>query len=345
MPYTLRLLSLVVPLLALPLSASAFEAGTTWITINPPHRGVPERVLITYPAKADGDPYTLGADALWTGVPARRNATPVAEKFPLVILSHGSGGNASALGWLSTQLAENGFIVAAPNHIHSTSGDSIPIESFKIWDRPKDVSALIDAILADPQWSKLVDPGRIGGIGFSLGGTTLMLSAGARGSLADYQAYCATMSAPESDCAWFRRGGVDFSKVDRETFDGSYKDPRLSALVAVDPGLAPAYQADSVKAIGIPTLIVNLGEGDQIPKAVRADELVKQIPGAEYAAIPGAVHLSFLAVCNPDGREVLKAYGEEDPLCDDGGDIPREILHRQMFFKIAVFLRKTLVER
>ncbi|MET0359350.1 MAG: hypothetical protein ABW055_07920, partial [Pararhizobium sp.] len=103
-PFLLPVVSPILALAAMGLSlipspAFPFEAGTRWITIDPTHRSEGERVLINYPAKADGEAYTLSADDLWTGVPARRNATPVMEKFPLVILSHGSGGNAASLGW------------------------------------------------------------------------------------------------------------------------------------------------------------------------------------------------------------------------------------------------------
>jgi predicted dienelactone hydrolase len=334
-----------VAALVTPPSASAFEAGTQWITISPPHRGEKEGVLLTYPAMADGEVYTLGADELWTGVPARRNASPVAEKFPLVVLSHGSGGNAASLGWLSTELARNGFIVAAPNHLHSTSGDSIPVESIKIWERSQDISALLDSLIADPQWSKLIDRDRIGAIGFSLGGTSVMLVAGAQASVTSFADYCKSAVGKDSGCNWFLRGGVDLSKVDPDAFDGRYRDPRLSAIVAVDPGFAMAYQPESLKAMNLPTLFVNLGEGESIMPGVRAEPLARQVPGAAYAAIPGAIHFTFLGVCNPNGADVLKRYGEEDPVCADGGDTPRVELHKQIFFKIAVFLRKNLQEK
>ncbi|MCD2175375.1 alpha/beta hydrolase family protein [Rhizobium sp. C4] len=343
-PRPLTLLIAATTLLA-SFPAAAFEAGTEWITITPPHRGAKEGVLLTYPAQADGDAYTLGADELWTGVPARRNANPVAEKFPLVVLSHGSGGNAASLGWLSTELARNGFIVAAPNHIHSTSGDSLPVESIKIWERSQDISALLDSLLADPRWSKLIDKDRIGAIGFSLGGTSVMLAAGARASLSTFADYCKNADGKDGGCNWFLRGGADLSKLDRNAFDGSYRDPRLSALVAVDPGFAMAYQPDSLKAMTLPTLFVNMGEGESIMPGVRAEPLARQVPGAAYAAIPGAIHFTFLGVCNPSGADVLKRYGEEDPVCDDGGDTPRVELHKQIFFKIAVFLRKNLQEK
>ncbi|OLP59328.1 hypothetical protein BJF93_04920 [Xaviernesmea oryzae] len=334
---------LLTPLIASP--AQAYEAGTRWITVVPAHRDQPENVLITYPALKDGTAYTLGADELWTGVPARREATPVAEKFPLVILSHGSGGNAASLGWLSTALARNGFIVAAPNHLHSTSGDSIPVESIEVWERAKDISALIDRLAEDTSWNTLIDPDRIGVIGFSLGGTTAMLSAGARASLSDFAAYCASAEGKDGGCNWFMRGGVDLAKVDETAFNGSYRDGRIHALVAVDPGFAKAFQPESLKTLGIPTFFLNLGTGEAVEPGVRAETLARNVPGAGFAAIPKAIHFTFLGVCNPDGAEVLKRYGEDDPVCSDGGDVPRSELHRQILFTVTAFLRKTLLER
>lgn len=341
----LKTAALALPLALSALPALAFEAGARWLSFQPAHRGEAENVLLIYPAEADGDAYRLGADELWTGVPARRNATPIAEKFPLVILSHGSGGNAAALGWLSTELAKNGIIVAAPNHLRTTSGDSVPAQTLRLADRAKDVPALIDHLLADPEWSRLIDPERIGGIGFSLGGTTMMMAAGMRASLDDYRAYCAEMNAPGSDCAWLRRGGVDFDRIDRDAFEAAVPEPRLKAIAAIDPGLTPAYRPESLQGITIPTLFLNLGIGDDVPRGIRADGIAKEVPGATHAGIAGAVHFSFLAICNPNGAEVLKRHGEDEPICEDGGDIPREELHKQIFFKIAVFLRKNLIER
>lgn len=340
-----KLSVLALPLCLAALPALAFEAGTRWISFTPAHRGEKENVLITYPAEADGDAFRLGADELWTGVPARRNATPVQEKFPLVILSHGSGGNAAGIGWLSTELAKNGFIVAAPNHLRTTSGDSVPAQTLRLTDRAKDIPALIDHLLADPEWSGRIDPARIGGVGFSLGGLTVLLAAGTTLSLDDYRAYCAGMTAPQSDCGWLRQGGVDFDRIDREAFEGSAPEPRLASVVAVDPGFTPAYRTESLRTIAIPSLFVNLGVGDDIPPTLRAEHIAAEVPDAAYAAIPQAVHFTFLGVCNPDGSEVLKRYGEEEPICEDGGDIPREELHKQIFFKIAVFLRRNLMER
>lgn len=62
--FLLTLLSSVVP-------TFAFEAGTEWMTIQPSHRDTPETVLITYPAKADGNAYAWCRRSV-----ARRSRSP-----------------------------------------------------------------------------------------------------------------------------------------------------------------------------------------------------------------------------------------------------------------------------
>ncbi len=335
---------LVLPLLALAGPTCAFEARTRWITITQPDSGKSERVLMTYPAKTDGEVYRLGANALWQGVPARREATPAKGKWPLVLLSHGSGGNAAGLGWVSTFLAKNGFVVASPNHAGCTSTDMAISNCIKIWNRPEDLSELLDVLLADDHWSKQIDEKRIAAMGFSLGGNSVLLMAGARMSLEAYQAYCQTMLSPQSDCTWLRRGGVDLATVDKSRFDKESRDPRISAFVAIDPGFAPGYRTDSLRTIIIPGLLLNLGVGSDVPVTLKADSLAAAIPQAEFASIAGAVHFSFLGLCNPNGAELLKAEND-DPVCDDGGNLPRQALHQQMLQRIGLFLTKTLLER
>jgi predicted dienelactone hydrolase len=181
-------------------------------------------------------------------------------------------------------------------------------------------------------------------MGFSLGGNSVLLMAGARMSLEAYQAYCQTMLSPQSDCAWLRRGGVDLATVDKSRFDKESRDPRISAFVATDPGFAPGYRTDSLRTIIIPGLLLNLGIGSDVPVTLKADSLAAAIPQAEFASIAGAVHFSFLGLCNPNGAELLKAEND-DPVCNDDDNLPRQALHQQMLQRIGLFLTKTLLER
>jgi dienelactone hydrolase len=77
-------------------------------------------------------------------------------------------------------LAQHGYIVATVEH----SGDNFADNSGLGTDgvligRERQMSALIDAVLADPALAAHIDPARIGAAGFSAGGYTALLLAGA----------------------------------------------------------------------------------------------------------------------------------------------------------------------
>src|SRR5689334_22880786 len=101
------------------------------------------------------------------------DAKPAGGRFPLLALSHGTGGSAQIMSWLARALAARGYIVAAVNHPGNNALEEYTPEGFLVWwERARDVTAMIDSLLRDRTFGGRVDPGRIGVIGFSLGGYT-----------------------------------------------------------------------------------------------------------------------------------------------------------------------------
>lgn len=332
--------------------AHAAEVGVRTITVFAPERGRDIDVTVWYPAKAGGAPLLTGDNRLFKGAPAHGDA-PVAEgRFPLVLLSHGSGSRVEGMSWLATALAEAGFVVAGPNHPGTTSGDSTPAATPRLWERTADLSALIDAFSQDAAWRATIDPARVGVVGFSLGGAAAMEIAGARADLEAYARYCDDYG--KWDCAWFAGGRgyvddkpvavekVDLRRLDKSRFEQSNRDARVRAVVAVDPGLAQAYVADSLKAIDIPLAFINLGNADAIPEAVIADRLAALVPQASYASVAEAVHFSFLPECKEGGADLLKSLGEVDPICDDPGSRTRADIHAELKQRIIDALQSSL---
>ncbi|TIQ33700.1 MAG: dienelactone hydrolase [Mesorhizobium sp.] len=330
----------------------AAEVGLREISIAAPERGRDLQVFVWYPAEAGGEAIVLGDNKAFKGVPAFKNARQLKGRFPLVVLSHGSGGRVQGMAWLATELARAGFIVAGPNHPGTTSGDSTPADTPKLWERTQDLSAVIDAMTADPTWGSVVDGDRIGVLGFSLGGAAAMEIAGARASLDAYAHYCDEYK--KWDCAWYAGGigyrndavmhvdKLDLRTIDKLRFEQSNLDRRVKAAVLVDPGLAPAYDAASLKAIAIPMDFINLGSADTIPLGVVADKLAAIAPRGTYASVQGAIHFSFLQECKPGGAELLKDAGEIDPICADGGSRSRAELHAELIGLIRSDLQRTL---
>lgn len=112
-------------------------------------------------------------------------------RLPLVIFSHGVDGCATQSRFFTEELARRGYVVVAPNHLDATCGDQEKVRPEQSFAKPKewtadtylgrrdDLRAVMDFALAEPRLGEHIDAGRVAGVGHSLGGYSLMASAGA----------------------------------------------------------------------------------------------------------------------------------------------------------------------
>ncbi len=312
----------------------------TNIKITTPARDKPVDVHIWYPTDVTGTQELIGQNALFYGFYALRDAKPKAGLLPIVVMSHGSGGNAVQMGWIATELARRGLIVVAPNHQGTTSRDSDPFQTVKVWERADDLKAVLDFIEKSPPFGLQPDMTRVASFGFSLGGFSALSLAGVQVSKAQFLDYCAK-NAGVLDCGWMQKAGVDFTAIDATKYEQSNRDPRVSITVAVDPALPLAMTDQSLQSLTMPTLIINLGEPDTIPAGMRLDEVVKRMPGANYQFIPKAHHFTFVAECSKLGEIIIGLAGE-DNICSDKGFRPRGEVHRELIKLIGDFLLEKL---
>ncbi|MGZ5195772.1 MAG: alpha/beta hydrolase family protein, partial [Ramlibacter sp.] len=108
----------------------------------------------------------------------------------LIVISHGSGGNAWVHSDLARALVQAGYIVAMPQHRADNASDpSKPgPESWKI--RPDEVSRAIDAVAQDSRFASLVAFDKVGMYGMSAGGHTALSMAGGRWSPSKFRDHC-----------------------------------------------------------------------------------------------------------------------------------------------------------
>lgn len=304
------------------------------------HRDAPLEAHFWYPTEQTGEAELIGQNALFYGFYALREATPAPGLLPVVLLSHGSGGNAVGLGWLASELARQGFIVAAVNHPGTTSGDSDPFQTVKIWERPADLSAILDRLTEQAPMGMLPDLARVGTVGFSLGGHTSLAISGAQVSKQAFIDYCAENEGL-IDCGWMQSAGVDFTTIDQSRYEARLADPRVGVTVAIDPALPRAMTQESLETIAHPVMIVNLGEVSEVPAAMRADDIAALIPGADYVALPQSWHFSFLQECSGLGRLIIGLSAEEN-ICSDQGLRDRAVLHDELSVAIGAFLELNL---
>ena len=130
----------------------------------------PLRTAIWYPAAEVSKEETL-----FGGPPDKEIFAPVtvapdaevskeSQQYPLVLLSHGTGGSAMQMMWLGYYLAARGYIVAAVNHHGNTASErKLFSQGFLLyWERVKDLQVVLDKLLADPIFGSRIDRNRIG---------------------------------------------------------------------------------------------------------------------------------------------------------------------------------------
>lgn len=337
--------SLVLGCLVSPAGAEPRAVGVMGFSFDAPHRERLVQSLLFYPAEAGGMPEWVGDNAVFRGIPLRRDAKPERAKHPLVVVSHGSGGSAANLTWLASRLAGAGFVVAVPNHQGSTSGDSKPETTIPaIWERPADISRLLDAIAASPAVGALVDGSNITALGFSLGGATMLTLAGAELRAGRLAQFCD--ENPETiGCPWLAKGNllipghVDLHRIDSERFNAAYPDPRIKRFVAIDPAFVPALEIETIKRISAPVQIINLGSAETFPTGLNAEHIAGAISSSEYQTVTGANHFDFLGECKRLGWFYIWMEGD-DPVCTEEGSRTRGEIHDEIAGKVLAFLRR-----
>lgn len=336
-------------LLALVATVAARAEGTAGgdlpgydrFTVRAPHRTDLLAASVWYPAGTRTYRGLIGDNAVFTGTPALVGAGVAQGRFPLVVISHGSGGNMDGLGWLSAGLARQGFMVLAVNHPGSTSGDSSPRRSLLLDERAADLTAALDQLLADPAFASHIDTGRIAALGFSLGGSTVLNLAGAGISGDGYRAYCAGIGKQAGDCTFFVRGGVDFAALPAGFTRPGTPDGRISRFVAVEPGFSRVLTNETLAKVTKPVLLINLGGAERwmaTDLSAAGSNLPARLPDARYVVVAPGHHFTFLAVCKPAGAALL-AQEQDDPVCTDPPGTDRAKAHAEILAAIVSFLK------
>ncbi len=307
--------------------------------------------IIWYPAEdsaGEKEQYIGPPDApLFYAGRAAKDATlaPSFGKFPLIALSHGTGGSALQMAWLGTNLAARGYIVVAVNHPGNNAVTGYTTQGFiEGWERAKDVSAVISDMLADPRLGAKIDPDRIGAAGFSYGGYTMMELAGARTDFKRILAWCdeqpGACDPPEMPDLMKKFKAIqqqpDVQQALQRSGD-SHRDPRIRAVFAIAPAVARAFTPESLQKIAIPVEIV-AGAADPIaPPAENAQLFAANIKGVKLTVLPGGVgHYTFLDVGTDAGKKQLPQFFVDKPGVD------REAVHQQVAEMAAEFFAKEL---
>jgi predicted dienelactone hydrolase len=229
-------------------------------------------------------------------VRAAIGAPPEPKVKGLILLSHGTGGSELAHSSLAEALARSGYLVAALRHPGDNWQDRsvwqrLPSAFFT--ERPTHVSSVIDALLADAEWKgRIATDGhelRIGALGHSAGGYTVMALAGGQVDLSRITMHCqADRTEDPIFCGMGRAGSPpDVSLIPPAT------DKRVRAVVAMAP-MGVAFTAQSLASVTIPVKIYSAEKDSWLVPRFHANWIATNVPDAKYAQVGDAWHFAFM---------------------------------------------------
>jgi predicted dienelactone hydrolase len=329
--------------LLMPAAQAADAIGFRQIDLPDAGGNRPLHVSLWFPTGDNGPVEAVGENRVFQGEPAIRNAAPAGSAHALVVLSNGYGGSWRNLNWLAAELVRQGYVVAAPDHPGTTTFDKSPAQAARLWERPRDLSRTIDALMADPSLAGPIAPNRIAAIGHSLGGWTVAAVGGARFSIERMMQDCRTHPNPRT-CGLATELGITEGR--ESPLEGDLGDARIGAIVSLDLGLARGFTPESLSAFRIPALVIGAGVdiGD-LPAKMESGYLATHLPPATSRSveIPDAMHFSFMQLCKPGAVELIEADTPGDGIvCKDGGGRGREAIHREVAALITAFLAKAI---
>jgi predicted dienelactone hydrolase len=230
-------------------------------------------------------------------------------KFPLVVISHGGGGSHLLYRIVALYLAENGYIVAMPEHHGNNRNDnSLEGQDINLTLRTRHIHLVIDTIISEPELMMHVDSQHIFMIGHSMGGCTALAVAGT----------------------------VPWSK-NRKKIEVTF-DERIKALVLFAPATAWFMHPDSFENVNIPIFVFS-AEHDTLTPQWQSDLIRQKVKNAALVTartVQNAGHLSFLAPF-PENMKNKNFPPSQDPVGFD-----REAFHEALKVEVLKFFSKQI---
>ncbi len=318
--------------------AQAFEAGWMQIQTAGATPDAPTTtVALFYPTLAAPRAIAMGPFALDVAIGGK----PVDKVKALILLSHGNAGTELGHSVLAQALARNGYLVAALRHPGDNWQDRSLLETSpeRYFDeRPRQASRVIDAILADPAWKARIAADiqgpRVGALGHSAGGYTVLALAGARPDLSRMKKHCLAHASEDPIFCGMGRAGAAAPLLPVATL--SLKDERVRAIVAMAPA-GVLLTAESLATVRPATMIYEAELDRFLVPRFHAEWVASNLPAANLHRVPNAWHFAFMdtpsmSLPSPDGDVAANPPGFD-----------RAAFLRQLAVDITVFFDKTLL--
>ncbi|CAG7654923.1 alpha/beta hydrolase family protein [Paenibacillus allorhizosphaerae] len=272
--------------------------------------GVAFPMAVMYPTSTPGKIEAVERFSMEVSI----NSEPKEGTFPLVIISHGTGGSHLLYRTLAHHLASNGFIVGMPEHpFNNRNNNTLAGTVDNLMNRPRHIRTAIDWFFASPRFMNVLKADAVALIGHSMGGYTALAVAG---------------GAPTS--------------FPNESPDGQphqlsvATDPRVKALVLLAPASAWFKNAGALSGVDLPILMI-VGDKDEHTPLIHAQFILDGVSDRtkiQYRIVENAGHYSFLSPF----PEAMKS--PSFPPSQDPAGFHRESFHRELNSEVLDFLMR-----
>jgi len=318
----MKIAALILSLVTMVASAAdgPFRVGQKDYTFKDSARNRQIVTHVWYPIEATQKMRPVPAKNLFTPIIVAKGAPLLGgrgKKFPLILISHGSGGLAERLFWFTDPLVRQGSIVVGVDHPGNNTKDNTPEGVVRVWERAKDISFVLDQISKAPEWKDHIDKNQIGAAGHSAGGTTVLLLAGGR--LSPEQFVIPFPNCEGSKDPYFAKycesvKKIDFKSYPKDVVGGDYSDERIRGVVAFDPGYARSFDKESLKKLKAKNLVFVADKLLAPQGEIFSKDFLTLLPKEEVRVLPGSYHMTFLQPCK---AKLPKGDPEIDELCVD----------------------------
>jgi predicted dienelactone hydrolase len=337
MTYLLRRLLASLATLLVAAHAHAHEAGWMQIQMAGTTPDAPTTtVALYYPTMAAPRAISMGPFALEVAIGGK----PVDKVKALILLSHGISGTELGHSTLAQALASNGYLVAALRHPGDNYQDRSLLEKGpeRYFDeRPRQASRVIDAILANPAWKDRIATDsqgpRVGALGHSAGGYTVLALAGARPDLSRMRKHCQAEASEDPIFCSLGRSG-DAPPPPAATT--SLKDERVRAIVAMAP-TGVLLTAESLAAIRSATMIYEAELDRFLVPRFHAEWVASHLPAPNLHRVPNAWHFAFM---NTPSMSIPSHDGD---IAANPPGFDRDAFLKQLAVEITAFFDKTFL--
>lgn len=267
-------------------------------------------MLVMYPSNSPERSETLGPFTQSLSM----NGPIVAGTFPLIVISHGTGGSHLLYRTLAAHLARNGFVVAMSEHPRNNrNNNDLGGTAANLGNRPRHIRLVIDWAFSSDAFGSCLNPDAVAIVGHSLGGYTALAMAGG----------LPTAFPQETPERQSRQIEVT-------------PDHRVKALVLLAPAAAWFMASGALTGVRVPILMLTAEKDPHTPE-FHAEIIKGGVPDKtliEHRIVANAGHFSFLSPF-PEAMTTLAFPPSQDP---EGFDRVR--FHEEMNAEVLEFLSR-----